>query len=196
MRNKLLEENKMKRKNLAFSMAEVMITLVILGVVAILTVPGLVDSANKRINEAAESKADYVIGQAALRLQAECPRLRCTDARTKLSSLLESVKANEKLTYGVSAYDSTNKKIYVVVVIEGDDIPILFAIDNKGKGAMAVNNTCGASISEATTASTKEYNGNMGGKTIKNNSYSSVKYRKITGTAGNCTEIVATLTRS
>ena len=163
----------MKSKNLAFSMAEVMITLVILGVIAVLTVPGLVDSANKRINEAAQSKADYVVGQAALRLQAECPRLRsCADGSTvqnKLSSLLQSVKANEKLTYGVSAYDSTNKKIYVVVVIEGDDVPILFAVDNKGKGAI---------ITEAdytNTVKSKTYNGNMNSKTIRNAGYSKVK---------------------
>lgn len=159
----------MKRKNSAFSMAEVMITLVILGVVAILTVPGLVDSANKRINDAAASKADYVIGQAALRLQAECPRLRCTNVQDKLLSLLQSVKANEKLTYGVSAYDSTNKKIYVVVVIEGDDVPILFAVDNKGKGAIITGDEYTATVKG------KTYNGNMSSKTIKNAGYSKVK---------------------
>ncbi len=132
----------MKRKNLAFSMAEVMITLVILGVIAVLTVPGLVDSANKRINEAAASKADYVIGQAALRLQAECPRLRsCADGNSapqNLARLLESVKANEKLTYKVSA-KTDNNNIFVLVTIEGDDVPILFKVDNVGKGAIAEN---------------------------------------------------------
>ena len=172
--------NKMKRKNLAFSMAEVMITLVILGVIAVLTVPGLVDSANKRINEAAASKADYVVGQAALRLQAECPRLRCSDAQTRLSNLLESVKANEKLTYGVSEYDSTNKKIYVVVVIEGDDIPLLFAIDNKGKGSLAKNETVDG-VNDFTNGKGKTFNGALkdptsgAARTIKNAGYSQVK---------------------
>ena len=170
----------MKRKNLAFSMAEVMITLVILGVIAVLTVPGLVDSANKRINEAAESKADYVIGQGALRLQAECPRLRCSDPQATLTNLLESVKANEKLTYGVSTKDTANNKLYVLVVIEGDDTPILFAVDSKGKGALATSD-------EFAVAKTLTYNkivdsnGNVKNSTTIANADSSYTEVKIAG---------------
>ena len=129
----------MKRKNLAFSMAEVMITLVIIGAIAVLTVPGLVDSSNKRVNDAATAKADYVASQAALRLQAECPRLRCFDntgenaAKSKLETLLTNVKANEKITYKVSK-KVDNAPLYILATIDGDDAPILYSVDDKGKG--------------------------------------------------------------
>ena len=159
----------MKRKNLAFSMAEVMITLVILGVIAVLTVPGLVDSANKRINEAAESKADYVIGQGALRLQAECPRLRCTTnsgndkSGSILWSLLDSVKANEKIKYGVSAKYSNN--IYVLAFIEGDDVPILYVVNDKGVGRRAKSGDI-TNAQKAIVAG-RAGDGNVAGSTLK-----------------------------
>ena len=128
----------MKRKNLAFSMVEVMITLVILGVIAVLTVPGLVDSANKRINDAAAHKADYAVSQAAMRLQAECPRLRrCNDGRSvvvNLSDLLNKVNSNNMLTYHIS--NVNNGYIYVFVTIKDDEtFPILYEINNSGMGA-------------------------------------------------------------
>lgn len=177
----------MKSKNLAFSMAEVMITLVILGVIAVLTVPGLVDSANKRINEAAQSKADYVVGQAALRLQAECPRLRCDNPQTTLSNLLDSVKANEKLTYGVSEYDSTYKRYYVLVVIEGDDVPILFSVNRKGKGVLASTSAVeeginsGKSFNEVSKAKTLKFNKiiKSDGKSVSSKTISEAGYSKV-----------------
>ena len=140
----------MKRKNLAFSMVEVMITLVILGVIAVLTVPGLVDSANKRINDAAAHKADYAVSQAAMRIQAECPRLRrCNDGRSvveNLADLLNKVNSNDMLTYHISAkktytiiengHNKDVEFIHVFVTIKDDEtFPILYEINNSGMGA-------------------------------------------------------------
>ena len=64
----------------AFSLAEVMITLVIIGVISMLVVPNLLDNASQRVNIASASKADLEVHQAALRIQGECIRWRCIDS--------------------------------------------------------------------------------------------------------------------
>ena len=147
-------------------MAEVMITLVIIGAIAVLTVPGLVDSSNKRVNDAATAKADYVASQAALRLQAECPRLRCFDvsgenaAKSKLETLLTNVKANEKITYKVSK-KVNNAPLYILATIDGDDAPILYSVDDKGKGERVADNDTVTNVWNGNTYFTDEQKANI-----------------------------------
>ncbi|MBQ7449997.1 prepilin-type N-terminal cleavage/methylation domain-containing protein [bacterium] len=153
----------MKRKNLAFSMAEVMVTLVVIGVIALMTVPNLVDSSNQRIYQAASNKADYVVAQEALRLQTECPRFRCfndsvNNAAARLQALLNGVKANEKITYTASVRNNTGDKIYVLALIDGDDVPILYTVTNTGQGLRtnSTNEIAEAKELETATDSTKK----------------------------------------
>lgn len=175
----------MKRKNLAFSMAEVMITLVIIGAIAVLTVPGLVDSSNKRVNDAATAKADYVASQAALRLQAECPRLRCFDvngenaAKSKLETLLTNVKANEKITYKVSK-KVTSQPLYILATIDGDDAPILYSVDDKGKGERVKSATV-ATVWADNTYFTDEQKANIECIRIERDSNGKDQWVKVSG---------------
>ena len=67
----------MKNFKYGFSFAEVMITLVVIGVIAMVVVPNLLDNTTQRVNLASASKADLEVHQAALRIQGECIRWRC-----------------------------------------------------------------------------------------------------------------------
>ena len=83
------KEGRFMEKNNAFSFAEVMITLVIVGVVSLLVVPNLLDDSTTKFNDTAAKKARHDVYQAALMLQARCPRHRgCANITNELKALL------------------------------------------------------------------------------------------------------------
>lgn len=87
----------MNNRKFGFTLAEVLIVVSIIGVVAALTIPSLIDANQKRINIASARKAEYDVSQIALRLQAECPRFRCTDGdnlQTHLNNLTPQPNSN------------------------------------------------------------------------------------------------------
>lgn len=116
-----------KNKKSAFSFAEVMITLVIIGIVSMLVIPNLLDNSTNRVNETAANKAKYDISQAALRLQAECPRLRCNDADVRLNALLPS---DGQIKY-IIARDGNSFYIFTDVD-EDKNMDTAYTIDNAG----------------------------------------------------------------
>ncbi len=118
----------MKNIKYGFSFAEVMITLVIIGVVSMLVVPALLDNTTQRINNTAASKADLEVHQAALRVQGECIRWRCIDTTVNPEVHVYTMLANylrnngEHLQYKIENDDVTEATgIRVLVNVENAD---------------------------------------------------------------------------
>ena len=80
----------------AFTMAEVLIVLSLLGVVAVLTIPAFTNNTSQRVTITNAQKAEYDINQLALRLQAECPRHRCSNKDNKINNLLSNMNKSPK----------------------------------------------------------------------------------------------------
>ena len=79
----------------AFTMAEVLIVLSLLGVVAVLTIPAFTNNTSQRVTITNAQKAEYDINQLALRLQAECPRHRCSNKDNKINNLLSNMNSSK-----------------------------------------------------------------------------------------------------
>ena len=92
----------MKNKKSAFTQAEILTVVVILGIVALITIPSVIDSTQKRLQETTKRKAEYLVSQIALQLQAECPRHRCTDSRDVAAHLRDLLpKSNSELSFSL-----------------------------------------------------------------------------------------------
>lgn len=89
-----------KNSSKAFSFAEVMITLVVVGVVSLLVIPNLLDDTTAKFNATAANKANYDVNQAALILQARCPRHRaCNDDNSLEYNLSRLLNDNGDIKY-------------------------------------------------------------------------------------------------
>lgn len=141
----------MKKFNFGFTLAEVMITLSIIGIVALIVVPNFIDSSSKNLNIAAARKAEYEVTQAALKSQAECYRWRCTNANpvTLISNYLRNT---DEIQYVLSAYDAANDKVTVHVNVDGDTTWDLIYNINSTATVTPIQ-TCTLAIYEAATGS-------------------------------------------
>ena len=95
----------------AFTLAEVLIVLSLIGVVAVLTIPAFTNNTSQRVTITNAQKAEYDINQLALRLQTECPRLRCSDKNDKITNLLSKMNKSPKDVK--LEWDETNEKMTV-----------------------------------------------------------------------------------
>ena len=113
-----------------FTFAEVMITLVIVGIVSMLVVPNLLDSSNQKVNIAAAKKAKYEIAQASLMAQTDCIRWRCNDPAAKIQEHLRNTK---EIMYKINN-KVTNDKITVLACVDGTNktTNIAYSVTNKG----------------------------------------------------------------
>ena len=97
-----------------FSLSEVLITLVIIGVISLLVVPNLIDNTGTKLNETAARKANYDVHQAALMLQARCPRHRvCSDGNT-VNDNLKALLNDSDIRY---KFNGTQ----IIVDVDGDN---------------------------------------------------------------------------
>ena len=121
-------------KKYGFTFAEVMITLVIIGVVSMLVVPALLDSSNQKLNAAAAKKARYEISQAAMLVQTECIRWRNCD--TAVPTLLrQHLKNNEEIKYKIqNPYPWDNStSLTILASVDGDSVTdIEYTVNNTG----------------------------------------------------------------
>ena len=129
----------MKKYKLGFSFAEIMISLVVVGVISMLVIPNLLDNSTNRTNVAAAAKARYDVGQASLRLQAECPRFRCDDASASMRDLIRNSGA---IRFSVSDVynDGTDDIIEVLIDVDEDDATDLSVAATQAGGIKDIPN--------------------------------------------------------
>ena len=123
--------------NKGFSLSEVIITLVVVGVISLLVVPNLIDTTTTRYNETSLNKARFEIRQAALLLQARCPRHRtCSDGQTPIQNIINGrvlqSKGNNGISYRVRN-NIVNNHIEIIVDVDGNGTTdIQFNLENDG----------------------------------------------------------------
>ena len=133
-------------KKYGFSLSEVMVTLVVIGVIAMLVVPNVIDSSTSKLNITAANKAKMDVHQAAMRLQAECPRWHgCTTAQllAKFKSYLPD--------NGDTTYYFKNDTSGVAVDVDGGGTPDL-AYTLSSDGTVEENSDCSVTKYKAGTA--------------------------------------------
>ena len=102
-----------------FTLSEAFITMVIIGIVAVIVVPALIDSSSAKVNQATARKAQYEIAQIGLRLQAACPRYRyCTSGTVK--SNLQSLIPDDK-AFKMRFHETTENSQYEIYVDNDDN---------------------------------------------------------------------------
>ena len=111
----------MKKYKSGFSFAEIMISLVVVGIISMLVIPNLLDNSTNRTNVTAAAKARYDVGQAAMQLQTECPRFRCNDPAARLLRLLNN-SGSIRYIASSSYVDGDNERIVEVLIdVDEDD---------------------------------------------------------------------------
>ena len=141
----------MKKYKSGFSFAEIMISLVVVGVISMLVIPNLLDSSTNRTNVTAAAKARYDVGQASMRLQAECPRFRCADPSASMRDLIRNSGAihfSVSNVYTDSAGDSV--------------IEILADVDEDGTTDLSVAATQSGGIKDIANCSYNTYENGTG----------------------------------
>ena len=131
-------------KKYGFTFAEVMITLVIIGIVSLLVVPALLDSSNQRLNAAAAKKAKYEMSQAAMLVQTECMRWRkCPIEDNPSAQIASHLRDTDEIQYRIKNYtdeidfngvDETGIKVIANVdgPVANADTDICYFITDKG----------------------------------------------------------------
>ena len=121
-----------------FSLSEVLITLVIIGVISLLVVPNLIDNTGTQYNKAAANKANYDVHQAALMLQTICPRLRNCPTGTTVNDNIKQILPDS----GDSIkYKFNNAGTQIIVDVDGDNKTDLHYTLN-ADGSVTDDNNC------------------------------------------------------
>ena len=131
----------MKNYKSGFSFAEIMISLVVVGIISMLVIPNLLDNSTNRTNVTAAAKARYDIGQASMRLQTECPRFRCR-AQTASQHMQDLLQNTGTLHYSVSNQynDGTDNIIEVLVDVDEDEATDLSVAATQSGGIKDIAN--------------------------------------------------------
>ena len=144
----------MKKYKSGFSFAEIMISLVVVGIISMLVIPNLLDDSTNRTNETAASKAKYDVSQAAMRLQADCPRYRgCGDGEALSTRLRGYLNPNSSINYVVGRLDDpSGVEVPQIADYEGPVFEVLVDVDDDDKtdisiflskdGTVLENNNC------------------------------------------------------
>ncbi len=151
----------MKKAMGGFTLAEVLTTLMVIGVVAAMTIPTLMNSTNEQQNKVAFKKAMSILGQGVQLMTAQ--EKECTVGNShQLASCMSNVIAGSLYKSGTSSTDpaeadSTNGN--VIVTADGMAYAFYYSGDNANYDR-TLSDICGESFSNIDSSDTAaKYNG-------------------------------------
>lgn len=99
----------------AFTLAEVLVTVSVIGVVAMLVLPNLYRSTDARVSKAAAKKAKMEVYQVAMKVQMECPRFRCRKSDDSVDDVIKKFFPEDTTEIIYYFYEDNAKKVAIDV---------------------------------------------------------------------------------